>query len=97
MRAAATVIQSYYILTVNLLRVQHILGVEQKLEHLTIQLWTIFLIFNLRIVRKRICNLAYNDEWNIENVQTKCYKINQQMWTLFWEFNTQITNKMFKR
>ena len=96
MRAAATVIQSYYILTVNLLRVQHILGVEQKLEHLTIQLWAIK-IFNLRIVRKRICNLSYNDEWNIENVQTKCYKINQQMWTLFWEFNTQITNKMFKR
>ena len=27
MRAAATVIQSYYIFTVNLLRVQHILGV----------------------------------------------------------------------
>ena len=97
MRAPATVIQSYYVLAVNLLRVQHILGVEQKLEHLTIQLWTIFLIFNLRIVRKRICNLAYNDEWNIENVQTKCYKINQQMWILFWEFNTQITNKIFKR
>ena len=38
MRAAATVIQSYYILTVNLLRVQHILGVEQQLEHLTVQL-----------------------------------------------------------
>ena len=62
MRAAATVIQSYYILTVNLLRVQHILGVEQKLEHLTIKPCAIFLIFNLRIVRKRICSLAYNDE-----------------------------------
>ena len=82
MRAAATVIQSYYILTVNLLRVQHILGVEQKLEHLTIQLWTIFLIFNLWIVRKSICSLAYNDEWNIENVQTKCYKIKQNVNTI---------------
>ena len=38
MRAAATVIQIYYVLTMNLLRVQHILGVEQKLEHLTIKL-----------------------------------------------------------
>ena len=83
MRAAATVIQSYYVLNVNLLREQHILGAEQKLEHLTIKLWTMFKNINLRIVRKIICSLAYNDEWNIEKVQTKCYKINQQMWTLF--------------
>ena len=76
MRAAATVIQSYYILTMNLLQVQHILGVEQKLEHLAIQLRTILKIFNLQIVRKGKWNLAYNDEWNIENVQIKCYKIN---------------------
>ena len=60
MRAAATVIQSYYILTVNLLRVQHILGVEQKLEHLTIKLPYVNNIFNFQLANCEKNNMQFS-------------------------------------